>query len=117
VNRLSAGLRAFPWAFALQPGFTAMETAWDRVEDTDVEREASSLIRLPLPPPEESDDGIDLDAPTLQRVPALAMVSAPAQVRAPLSQLFPPLLSGRAQLALALLATVAALLAFALALN
>lgn len=91
-----------------------MECAWDRVEDTDVERECSSLIRLPLPPPEESDDAIDLDAPTMRRVPVLASASGPVPVQ--LAPMMPPqLVSRRAQLLLGLLAATAVALAIAVA--
>lgn len=51
-----------------------MYGGWDRDENTDVERTASSLIRLPLPAPDEYED---LDAPTRPRLARLAAGTGP----------------------------------------
>jgi hypothetical protein len=62
-----------------------MQTAWDSVEDTNVEGTGGSHIRFPLPAPlesvEELECSADLDAPTLpwtqKLVPAAAPMAAP----------------------------------------
>lgn len=97
--------------FAL-PG-ERMYGGWDRVEDTDVERTASSLIRLPLPAPDDTEDP-DLDMPTLPRLVCLAAGTGPVSVIRPTPE---PLTPRWAVVSVGVLATIAAVLAAALVLG
>lgn len=90
-----------------------MYGGWDSDENTDVERTASSLIRLPLPPPDESDE-LDLDAPTRPRLACLAVGTGPLAVIAGVSA---PVTPRWAFVSIGVLATAAAALAAMLVLG
>jgi len=104
-------------ALPLHEGTGEMQSAWDQGVVTDVKRQTSSLsslIKMPLPAPE---DDIDIDAPTLRIlpvIPRLAVASGPVQTVAFVPE---PLAPRWAMIAVGVLATVAFALGAALALS